>query len=92
MQFSQKSARGWKAVTMRSSADLHFSPSRIFLIAALSAPLTITPAAALNLATPAVGFASAATAAARAGSVPVPGLCWYYTGPTRTQGFWDYCQ
>jgi hypothetical protein len=22
---------------------------------------------------------------------PQPGLCWYYTDPSRTQGFWDAC-
>ena len=25
------------------------------------------------------------------GSPPAPGMCWYYTDMTRTQGFWDYC-
>jgi hypothetical protein len=39
----------------------------------------------------AIGFVSAATAAAWAGAAPAPGMCWYYTDPTRTQGFWDYC-
>lgn len=40
----------------------------------------------------AIGFVTAATAAAWAGSPPAPGMCWYYTDPTRTQGFWDYCK
>jgi hypothetical protein len=40
----------------------------------------------------AIGFVTAATAAAWAGAAPGPGMCWYYTDPTRTQGFWDYCQ
>jgi hypothetical protein len=39
----------------------------------------------------AVGFVTAATASAWAGAAPAPGMCWYYTDPTRTQGFWDYC-
>jgi hypothetical protein len=39
----------------------------------------------------AMGFVAAATAAAWAGAPPSPGLCWYYTDPSRTQGFWDYC-
>jgi hypothetical protein len=39
----------------------------------------------------AIGFVSAATAVAWAGAAPGPGLCWYYTDPTRTQGFWDAC-
>ena len=26
------------------------------------------------------------------GSPPAPGMCWYYTDPSQTQGFWDYCQ
>jgi len=39
----------------------------------------------------AVGFVTAATAAAWAGAAPAPGMCWYYTDPSRTQGFWDYC-
>ena len=37
-------------------------------------------------------FVTAATAAAWAGAAPAPGMCWYYTDPSRTQGFWDYCQ
>jgi hypothetical protein len=40
----------------------------------------------------AIGFVTAATAAAWAGAPPAPGMCWYYTDPSRTQGFWDYCQ
>jgi len=38
------------------------------------------------------GVVTAATAAAWAGAAPAPGMCWYYTDPSRTQGFWDYCQ
>jgi hypothetical protein len=40
----------------------------------------------------AIGFVTAATAAAWAGAPPAPGMCWYYTDPSRTQGFWDYCR
>ena len=40
----------------------------------------------------AIGVVTAATAVAWAGSPPAPGMCWYYTDPSRTQGFWDYCQ
>jgi hypothetical protein len=39
----------------------------------------------------AIGVVAAATAAAWAGSPPAPGYCWYYTDPSRTQGFWDVC-
>jgi len=39
----------------------------------------------------AIGFVAAASAAAWAGSPPAPGYCWYYTDPSRTQGFWDVC-
>jgi hypothetical protein len=39
----------------------------------------------------AIGFVTAATAAAWAGAPPVAGYCWYYTDPGRTQGFWDVC-
>jgi hypothetical protein len=39
----------------------------------------------------AIGFVTAATAAAWAGAPPAPGYCWYYTDPGRTQGFWDAC-
>jgi hypothetical protein len=38
----------------------------------------------------AIGFVAAATAA-WAGAPPAPGYCWYYTDPSRTQGFWDAC-
>jgi hypothetical protein len=40
----------------------------------------------------AIGFISAAAAASWAGAAPGPGLCWYYTDPSRRQGFWDACQ
>ena len=39
----------------------------------------------------ALGFVSAAAAASWAGAAPGPNLCWYYTDPSRRQGFWDAC-
>lgn len=40
----------------------------------------------------AVGFVAAAGALAYANSrPPAPGMCWYYTDPSRHAGFWDYC-
>jgi hypothetical protein len=39
----------------------------------------------------ALGFVSAAAAASWAGAAPGPNLCWYYTEPSRQQGFWDAC-
>ncbi len=39
----------------------------------------------------ALGFVAAASVVAWAGSPPAPGYCWYYTDPSRTQGFWDAC-
>jgi len=39
----------------------------------------------------ALGFVTAATAVAWAGAAPAPGMCWYYTDASRTQGFWDAC-
>jgi hypothetical protein len=39
----------------------------------------------------AIGFVAAATAVAWAGPPPAPDACWYYTDPSRTQGFWDVC-
>jgi hypothetical protein len=39
----------------------------------------------------AIGFVAAASAVAWAGAAPADGMCWYYTDPSRTQGFWDYC-
>jgi hypothetical protein len=40
----------------------------------------------------AIGFVSAASAAAWAGAPPQPGLCWYYTDPSQRNGFWDNCR
>jgi hypothetical protein len=40
----------------------------------------------------AIGVVSATAAAAWAGAPPAPGMCWYYTDPSKTQGFWDYCR
>ncbi|SNT11918.1 hypothetical protein SAMN05216374_2774 [Tardiphaga sp. OK246] len=39
----------------------------------------------------AIGFVGAATAVAWAGAAPAPNMCWYYTDPSKTQGFWDAC-
>jgi len=39
----------------------------------------------------AIGFVSAASAAAWAGASPQAGLCWYYTDSNQRQGFWDAC-
>lgn len=50
------------------------------------------PAGGAIAAGAAIGMVTAATAAAWAGSPPAPGMCWYYTDPSRTQGFWDYCR
>jgi len=49
------------------------------------------PAGGAIAAGAAVGFVAAATAVAWAGAPPAGGMCWYYTDPSRTQGFWDYC-
>jgi hypothetical protein len=40
----------------------------------------------------AIGLVAATTAAAWAGPPPFRGACWYYTDPSRRQGFWDYCR
>jgi hypothetical protein len=39
----------------------------------------------------AIRFVEARNAPAYAGPPPAPGTCWYYTEPSRIQGFWDYC-
>ena len=39
----------------------------------------------------AIGFVSAATAAAWAGAAPGPNMSWYYSDSSRTEGFWDVC-
>jgi hypothetical protein len=49
------------------------------------------PAGGAIAAGAAIGFVTAASAAAWAGAPPQPGLCWYYTDPSRHQGFWDAC-
>ena len=38
----------------------------------------------------AIGFLAAGAAVAY-GTPPAPGMCWFYTDPGRSQGFWDYC-
>lgn len=50
------------------------------------------PAGGAIAAGAAIGVVSAATAAAWAGRPPAPGYCWYYTDPSRRQGFWDVCR
>ena len=49
------------------------------------------PAGGAIAAGAALGFVTAASAAAWAGAAPAPGMCWYYTDPSKTQGFWDSC-
>ena len=48
------------------------------------------PAGGAIAAGAALGFVAAGAAVAY-GTPPVPGYCWYYTDPSRTQGFWDAC-
>ena len=50
------------------------------------------PAGGAIAAGAAIGVVTAATAAAWAGPPPGPNMCWYYTDPSRRQGFWDVCQ
>jgi hypothetical protein len=50
------------------------------------------PAGGAIAAGAAIGVVTAATAAAWAGTAPAPGYCWYYTDPSRRQGFWDVCR
>lgn len=49
------------------------------------------PAGGAIAAGAALGFVAAGAAVAYAGAAPAPGMCWYYTDMTRTQGFWDTC-
>jgi hypothetical protein len=49
------------------------------------------PAGGAIAAGAALGFVTAAGAAAWAGAAPAPGMCWYYTDSSRRQGFWDNC-
>jgi hypothetical protein len=40
----------------------------------------------------AIGFVTAATAVGIAATpAPAADMCWYYTDPSRTAGFWDVC-
>lgn len=39
----------------------------------------------------AIGVIGAVAAASYYGQPPAPGLCWYYTDPSRSRGFWDVC-
>ncbi len=39
----------------------------------------------------ALGFIAGAAAVSWAGQPPQAGMCWYYTTPARTSGFWDRC-
>ena len=39
----------------------------------------------------AVGFIAGAAAVSWAGQPPRSGYCWFYTTPSRTTGFWDWC-
>jgi hypothetical protein len=50
------------------------------------------PAGGAIAAGAAIGVVTAATAAAWAGAAPAAGYCWYYTDPSRRQGFWDVCR
>ncbi len=40
----------------------------------------------------AIGFVAAASASAYySAPPPEPGMCWYYTDPSKRNGFWDVC-
>ncbi|MFG1479945.1 hypothetical protein V5F53_14985 [Xanthobacter sp. V4C-4] len=51
---------------------------------------TWTPGSAIA-AGAAIGFIAGAAAVSLAGTPPQPGMCWFYTSPARTSGFWDIC-
>jgi hypothetical protein len=40
----------------------------------------------------AIGTVIAAAAAGAAPTPPAPNLCWYWTNPSKTNGYWDYCE
>ncbi len=73
--------RGGGAVVRRGGAAVWRRPANYWW-----------PAGGAIAAGAAIGVVSAATAAAWAGSAPAPGYCWYYTDPSRRQGFWDVCR
>ena len=49
------------------------------------------PAGGAIAAGAAIGVLAAGAAVAYAGQPPGPGLCWYYTNPSYSSGFWDAC-
>jgi hypothetical protein len=49
--------------------------------------LTIT----LNLGGLAATSTSSSALSLAPDAAPAPGMCWYYTDPSCTQGFWNYC-
>jgi hypothetical protein len=73
--------RGGSAVVRRGGAVVGGRPANYWW-----------PAGGAIAAGAAIGVVTAATAAAWAGAAPAPGYCWYYTDPSRRQGFWDVCR
>lgn len=65
-------------------------PARRYYYGNWYRPYRWNPGAAIA-AGAAIGFIGAAAAASYYGPPPTPGLCWYYTNPARTAGFWDVC-
>jgi hypothetical protein len=63
----------------------------VYHAGAWARPYRLAPGGAVA-AGAAIGFVSAASAAAWAGAPPQPGLCWYYTDPSQRNGFWDNCR
>ncbi|MFN3888921.1 MAG: hypothetical protein ACK4MV_00890 [Beijerinckiaceae bacterium] len=66
------------------------APARRYYYGNWYRPYRWNPGAAIA-AGAAIGFIGAAAAASYYGPPPAPGLCWYYTNPSRTAGFWDVC-
>jgi hypothetical protein len=73
--------RGGTAVVRRGGAVVWRRPANYWW-----------PAGGAIAAGAAIGVVTAATATAWAGAAPAPGYCWYYTDPSRRQGFWDVCR
>ena len=76
-------------------------PNRMLCALAFSTCLALTPSPASAMMVAPSGWqqqqlkqdnlVTEVCARAYAGSPPVPGYCWYYSDPGKTQGSWDVC-
>lgn len=75
----------------RSSSAITMAVPAAVLAAVRMAVLTVVLMVGRTVGRAMAGLIMAAAGRFASSAAPEPGLCWYYTDPSRRAGFWDNC-